>query len=58
MFHLYHVKKDEELASRSSLDEEEQRSIWESLKGKGKIKELTEEVEENGKLPEMNPPRM
>ncbi|KAL0721683.1 hypothetical protein Bca4012_036282 [Brassica carinata] len=50
--------KDEELASRSSLDEEEQRSIWESLKGKGKIKELTEEVEENGKLPEMNPPRI
>ncbi|KAG2327279.1 hypothetical protein Bca52824_010007 [Brassica carinata] len=52
-----HVKKDEELASRSSLDEEEQRLIWETLKGKG-IKELTDEVEENGKLPEMNPPRI
>lgn len=53
------MKKDEEeLASRSSLDEEEQRLIWESLKGKGKIKELTDEEEENGKLPEMNPPRM
>ncbi|XP_018438336.2 protein DA1-related 6-like isoform X3 [Raphanus sativus] len=52
------MKDEEELASRSSLDEEEQRLIWESLKGKGKIKELTDEEEENGKLPEMNPPRI
>ncbi|KAJ0239033.1 Protein DA1-related 6 [Hirschfeldia incana] len=53
------LNMDEELPFRSQVDEDVQRIILESLKGKAKIEAFTDEVEENGKLPKMNlPPSM
>ncbi|CAL9245177.1 unnamed protein product [Arabidopsis halleri] len=45
------------ISTRASFDEDEQRIILESLKGKGQITQSKEEVEEDGKLLEVNPPR-
>lgn len=39
-------------STRAPVDEDEQRVLWESLKGNGKIKQS-----EDGKLPKVNPPR-
>ncbi|KAF3488678.1 hypothetical protein F2Q69_00055036 [Brassica cretica] len=43
-------------SSRAPMDEDEQRIIWESLKGKGLITQSEDEVEDVGKLVEANPP--
>ncbi|VVB14994.1 unnamed protein product [Arabis nemorensis] len=62
------LKKDERLAAivqeslnlvDSPLDEDEQldKIIRESLKGKGQIKQFKDEVEDDEKLPKVNPPR-
>lgn len=43
-------------SSRAPMDEDEQRIIWESLKGKGLITQSEDEEEDVGKLVEANPP--
>ena len=43
-------------SSRAPMDEDEQRIIWESLKGKGLLTQPEDEVEDVGQLLEANPP--
>ncbi|CAH2043098.1 unnamed protein product [Thlaspi arvense] len=51
-------EENSNISSRAPLDDEdEQRIIWESLKGKGQMKQAEDEVEADGKLIEVNPPR-
>lgn len=49
----------ENISARAPLDEDEQleKVIRESLKGKGQIEQSKDEVEDDGNLPKVNPPR-
>lgn len=53
------LEENNNISTRAPLDEDEQlaKAVEESLKGKGLIKQTEDEVEEDGKLLEANPPR-
>ncbi|KAL1217014.1 Protein DA1-related 7 [Cardamine amara subsp. amara] len=50
-------EENNNISTSAPVDEDEQRAIWESLKRNGKTKQSEDEVEEDGKLPKVNPPR-
>ncbi|ESQ31142.1 hypothetical protein EUTSA_v10003845mg [Eutrema salsugineum] len=50
------IEENSNISTRVPLGENEQGVVWESLKGKGQLKQSKDEAEEDGKLLKVNPP--